>query len=149
MVVRSPDTIPRVNALEKLKLLSYFYQIFPKLSLNWNKPHFLPSIPKLIPHPRLSRGQSANAEWTPTAPEQHMQNSPMCFLSLWNEAIRVHGACLQDVNYTSQNMVCSSRMPGTSWELCVCSWIMLHPRWCFFFFLSLCGKKNGRKSKTN
>lgn len=82
VVVRSPDTIPRVNSLEKFKLLSYFYQIFPKLSLPWSKSHFLPSIHKLITHPRLSRGQSANAEWTPTAPEQHIQNSPMCFPSL-------------------------------------------------------------------
>lgn len=94
-------------------------------------PYLLPSIPKLITCRGLTGGQSANTERTCTVPKQQMQNSPVRFHSLWNKVIGVHGACLQDANYTSQYMVHSFSMPGTSWKLCVRSWIMLHPRLCF------------------
>lgn len=105
-------------------------------------PCLLPSIPTLTTCSRLPSGQSAKAEWTWTVHKQQMQNSQVCLHILRNAAIRVHGACLQDANFMFWNVVCSSSMPGTSWKLCACSWIMLHPRTCF---LPQKNKKRGCK----
>lgn len=80
VVGRSPDTIPRVNSSEKtwssFILTPDFSQTLTSLKQG---SCFLPNIPKLITHPRLSSSQSANAEWTPPAPEQQMQNTPIVF----------------------------------------------------------------------
>lgn len=147
----SGDQIPRHHPrslfFRKLKLLSYFNQIFPKLSLPWGKALVF-SPASQTDHTSQIFQQSVSKCWV----------NSYCTWAANAKLINVFPQPLEWSHQSSWSLSpgCEScipehgmlsSMPGTSWELCVCSWIMLHPRWCFLFLSR--GKKNVRKHKTS